>query len=120
MKKLLLAIALIIFPVSLWASNHKFNKKIISHELQEELISKGFNVDTITGLKDAHEIVWGPGGETKDPTAIIDAYIYIDPAIMAATRKASITMLVAKLRAKTITNLERDELLDKILQSMGY
>ena len=115
MKKILLIAAVLSLPLYLWASNHAFTKKIIPYDLQGELISNGFNVGHIAPTGgDSYEIVWAPGGESKDPTAAIAAYTYSAPL------KTAIEALAVKLRAKTITNAERDDLLDVMLQEMGY
>ena len=86
-------------------------------DLQQELISKGFNVGHIPNvIEDSYEIVWAPGGESKDPTAAIAVYTYSAPL------KTAIERLAVKVRAKppTITDAELLDLLDKMLQEMGY
>ena len=115
MKKILLIAAVLSLPFYLWASNHRYTKRSIPIDMQQHLISLGFNVGHVAPLgNDVHDIVWAPGGETKDPTAAIASYTYSAPL------KTAIEALAVKLRAGTINPTEKDDLLDKMLQEMGY
>ena len=62
------------------AGQFKFNKQVNSYALQNELKAKGFNVESIQCLNTECVIYFNPG-EKKNPSEVIKAHKYVDPAI---------------------------------------
>jgi len=115
MEKIMLALLIISTPV--YANYHWKNKRVEGYELQKELIEAGCNVDHINTTGNDGTI-YGP--YCPDTEAVLDAH---DPDVLKKIEAAldlRMVSLAGKLRSKTITVAERDELLDKMLQHMGF
>jgi len=115
----LLGIGLLGLTLNVFAANNTFNKQVNSQILEQELKDAGFLVNSIFCAGTKCTIRFGPS-ETKDPTSIITAHIYIDPAGEYGALQTDIRSLAVKLRANNITAAEKDRLLDKMLQHMGF
>jgi hypothetical protein len=105
MKKRALLLSVLLMP-QLGFANFQFDKQINSIRLQEELKDQNFNIDHIHCLGTRCTLVWGPGGETKNPAAIINNHQYIDLEEQRAAQRDSIRALADKWRQGTITPAE--------------
>lgn len=107
----------------------KFSRRVVPHILIDELRVAGFNIGrgngSISCVENADapwdcEILWGSGGETKDPAPVINAHRYRDLRAESQAAWARIRVLAEKWRRETITAAEKDELVKLfILTSVG-
>lgn len=92
------------------AKDYKFVKKIMNSDLQNELLAAGITVDSI-GCEDNRCIAYNA---SADPSAVIAAYVYVDPDIKRRNNRAAAVALVKKLRAATATQADKDDLLGRL------
>ncbi|MBI3298124.1 MAG: hypothetical protein HYZ75_08170 [Elusimicrobia bacterium] len=99
------------------AASFKFSRKVVPDKLQVELSAARFNILPDGGYIQCGEynpgpwecvIVWGRGGETKNPTPIINAHQYADPLAARLALQAQMNTLAHKWKAGTITSAEKD------------
>lgn len=92
-----------------------FHKKVDPGALQKQLIDAGFAVSFIECSRDDCRIHLKPG-ETKNPTPIVDRYVYVDPFEARRNRMAAMRALSAKWKDSAITPEEKDQLLRMLVQ----
>jgi len=103
-----------------YATTESFVKKANIGRLQKELIVGGSDVKYITCSGSVCIIHFGPGGESSTVATVISDHVYIDPLAVFDDLELRMKVLAVKLRSNTITDTERDELLDRMLQHMGF
>lgn len=113
---------LIFSVVSAYATtSYNFTKQTNLTRLREELIADGADVILGPECRDGQcTVFFGPGGEGVDKEAVISAHVYIDYNAARIALNSRTEYLANKLRSKNISPTERDELLDKILQHIGF
>lgn len=123
MKKYLIVLGLIgAFSQSCEAQTIVW-KKVNPARLQGELKGAGFNVGSILCQAQPSgnhrcEILWGKGGESKDPKAVIDAHVYRDFDEERRLAIAEVRFLSVRLKSRAITSSEKDRLLELMVELM--
>ena len=121
MKKYIFCFLIFSVVSAYGATSYNFTKPANLTRLREELIADGADVVHGPECRDGQcTVFFGPGGEGIDKVAVLSAHVYIDYDAVRITLDSNIASLASKLRSKTITTAERDELLDKMLQHMGF
>ena len=92
-----------------------FNKQVDAGRLRAELERASFQVDNLrcNGTACILELA---SAETKNPDSIISAHVYVDRAVARKQAIVSARALYAKLKAGTITSVEKDELLQRLVE----
>ena len=103
-------IVILAFAAHAGATDYSFTKKIHPGDLQAQIVAGGITVEHI-GCSGNKCTVFNA---SADPSAIIAAYVFMDPMVKVQTNRTAAIALVKKLRASTATQAEKDELLGRL------
>lgn len=103
---------------TLAAGQYVFEKQVSVAKLQSELVSAGFNVQSITCIGTKCRIEWRSGGEVKNPKKIINAHVYEDMDEARERRRRQMRAQLKRWRAGEISANEKDELLRGIAEML--
>jgi hypothetical protein len=106
-------ILLLLLCAPLDAREVRINKKTNIERLEADLRAAGFQIE-YSACAEASCTMVLPDSEKKDPSAIIAAHTYIDPAI----EKDRMRLLAKKWKDGAITDAEKDELLKFLVWMM--
>lgn len=99
------------------AGNYNFVKLVDPYKLKMELESAGFSSVSIRCKGEKCRASFsGPG----NPASIVTAHAYVDKEAESESLKSSISGLAVKLRLGTITQIEKDDLISKLLKHLGF
>lgn len=101
--------ALLFLPSLTWGYTYSKDKVDLT-ALEKQLRAAGFAVEYSRCSGPNCETIFAPE-ESKDPSTIIENYVYVDPAIAVNAARAQAVALAKKLKAGTITAAEKDALL---------
>ncbi|MBI3298126.1 MAG: hypothetical protein HYZ75_08180 [Elusimicrobia bacterium] len=121
MKKSALLVAAWLLAGSVEAAGtFKFSRKVVLDKLVSELAAAGYNIRPDDGYVQCTQnkdtpwdcvITWGRGGETRDPSPVINTHQYVESAAARKALQAQMRSLAEKWKAGTITAAEKDDLL---------
>lgn len=103
----------------------RFQKAVSPSRLRVELQAAGFDVQDLSCLRVRndvrnHCVLVLPNTERRDPSSVISAHKFQDPAAAGEARRTEIRRLRQKLADRTITADEKDVLLGLMLDELGY
>lgn len=99
-------------------SEYRFKKKIDPADLQTQLAAAGFAVSYIecSGLNCTIHL---KPGEKKNPASVVDRYVFVDRAKVLNDNLESIRNLSVKFDAGTLSQVEKDELLRRLVRHVA-
>lgn len=106
-------LAAAVYPAE--AKQLEFRKKVNTGRLHKDLVAAGYKVVGIS-CADERCLLDLSEDEKKNPTQIINSHVYVDESVMGKAVVEDIRSLALKLKNKTITQEERDLLLEKLVR----